>query len=136
MRLSRTTERRWATPGTPGVARPRPARVVAGAVEALRALGLWEAIEPRVVYSQTVSQAKQYAATGNAEVAFIPLALVKPGEGRYIEVSNDLHQPIEQAMAIVKESNKQEAGRRFLDFLNGSEGQQLLAKHGYEPLQR
>ena len=89
-----------------------------------------------MVYSQTVSQAKQYAATGNAEVAFIPLALVKPGEGRYIEIGSNLHQPIEQAMAIVKESNKQEAARRFLDFLSGSEGQQLLAKHGYEPLQR
>lgn len=116
------------------IAKPDVAPYGKAAVEALRALGLWEAFEPRVIYSQTVSQAKQYAATGNAEVAFIPLALVKPGEGRYIEIGSDLHQPIEQAMAIMKESKQQDAARRFLDFLSGSEGQQLLAKHGYEPL--
>ncbi len=113
------------------IAKPDVAPYGQAAVETLRELGLWEEIEPRVVYSQTVSQAKQYAATGNAEVAFIPLALVKPGEGRYIEVNNALHQPIDQAMGIVKESANQEAARRFLNFLMGPEGQQLFAKHGY-----
>jgi molybdate transport system substrate-binding protein len=117
------------------IAKPDVAPYGRAAVETLRALRCWEAIESRVIYSQTVSQAKQYAATGNAEVAFIPLALVKPGEGRYIEAGSELHQPIEQAMAIVKESNQQDAARRFMDFVNASEGQQLLAKHGYEPLQ-
>jgi molybdate transport system substrate-binding protein len=78
-----------------------------------------------------VSQTKQYAATGNAEVAFIPLALVKPGEGNYLEVGDELHQPIDQALGIIKDSRKQAAARQFVDFLLSDEGQELLSKKGY-----
>jgi molybdate transport system substrate-binding protein len=114
------------------IAKPDVAPYGQAAVETLQALGIWNEVQPKVVYSQTVSQAKQYAATGNAEVAFIPLALVKIGEGKYLDVDSHLHRPIDQAMGIVKESPRQVAARRWLDFLMSAEGQQLLAKHGYE----
>jgi molybdate transport system substrate-binding protein len=115
------------------IAKPDVAPYGRAAEETLRALGIWDEIKTKVVYSQTVSQAKQYAATGNAEIAFIPLALVKPGEGRYIQVGAELHRPIDQAIGIVKESGKQDSARRFVEFLMSTEGQQLLAKHGYDP---
>jgi molybdate transport system substrate-binding protein len=101
------------------------------AVESLRTLGIWEEIEARVVYAQNVAQARQYAATGNAEVAFIPVALVKPNEGSYLEVSDALHQPIEQALGIIKDSPQQAAARQFVEFLLSDEGQELLARKGY-----
>ena len=101
------------------------------AVESLQALGIWKDIEGKVVYAQNVSQARQYVATGNAEVAFIPLALVKPGEGSYLEVSDELHRPIDQALGIIRESTKQKAARQFVDFLLSAEGRELLAKNGY-----
>ncbi len=99
-------------------------------MESLRALGIWEKLEPKVIYAQNVSQAKQYAATGNAEVAFIPLALVKPGEGSYIEVSEDLHQPIDQALGIIKDSPNQAAAQQFVEFLLSDEGQSIAGKKG------
>jgi len=101
------------------------------AVESLRTFGIWNEIEGKVIYAQNVSQAKQYAATGNAEIAFIPLALVKPGEGTYFEVDEETHQPIDQALGIVKDSTKQADARQFVDFLLSDEGQELLAKKGY-----
>jgi molybdate transport system substrate-binding protein len=113
------------------IAKPDVAPYGRATVESLRALGIWDDIEGRVIYAQNVSQTKQYAATGNAEVAFIPLALVKPGEGSYIEVSEELHRPIDQAVGIVKESTKQAQARQFVDFLLGAEGQELLSKKGY-----
>jgi molybdate transport system substrate-binding protein len=113
------------------IAKPDVAPYGQATVESLRAVGIWNQIEPRVVYAQNVSQAKQYAATGNAEVAFIPLALVKPGEGTYVEVNEQLHRPIDQAVAIIKDSPKQAAARRFVDFLLSEEGQELLLKNGY-----
>lgn len=114
------------------IAKPDVAPYGRAAVETLQALGIWNDVQAKVVYSQTVSQAKQYAVTGNAEVAFIPLALVKPGEGKYLEVDSHLYSPIDQAMGIVKESRQQEAAQRWLEFLMSTEGQQLLARHGYE----
>ena len=101
------------------------------AVESLKALGIWDQLERRVIYGQNVSQTKQYVATGNAEVAFIPLALVKPGEGSYVEVGDELHRPIDQALGIIKESIKQPAARQFVDFLLSPEGRELLLQKGY-----
>ncbi|HEV7799063.1 MAG TPA: molybdate ABC transporter substrate-binding protein [Pyrinomonadaceae bacterium] len=113
------------------IAKPDVAPYGQAAVDSLRALGIWNEIEPRVVYAQNVSQAKQYAATGNAEVAFIPLSIVKPGEGIYLEVGEELHKPIDQALAIIKDSPKQTAARQFVEFLLSPEGQEILVKHGY-----
>ncbi|HEY0386675.1 MAG TPA: molybdate ABC transporter substrate-binding protein, partial [Pyrinomonadaceae bacterium] len=100
-------------------------------VEALQALNVWPAVESKVVYGTNVSNTKQYAASGNADVAFIPLALVKPGEGQYVEVDERLHQPIDQALAIIKASGKQDLARRFVDFVLGDEGQAILRRYGY-----
>ncbi|MBC7911232.1 MAG: molybdate ABC transporter substrate-binding protein [Pyrinomonadaceae bacterium] len=113
------------------IAKPDIAPYGKASVEALRALNLWQQVEPKVVYAQNVSMTKQYASTGNAEVAFLPLALVKPNEGRYIEVDEKLHQPIDQALGVVKASGKQEAARRFADFVLGEKGQRILEQYGY-----
>lgn len=113
------------------IAKPDIAPYGRATVEALRALNLWPQVEPKVVYAQNVSQTKQFAATGNAELAFLPLALVKPNDGRFIEVDDRLHQPIDQALGIVKASLRQEAARRFTAFLLSDKGQQILEHYGY-----
>src|SRR6266550_5699216 len=113
------------------IAKPDVAPYGQAAVDSLKRLGIWNEIEPRVVYAQNVSQTKQYAATGNAEVAFIPLALVKPGEGTYVEVNESLHRPIDQALGVIKESAKQDAALQFVGFVLSMEGQDLLSEKGY-----
>jgi molybdate transport system substrate-binding protein len=114
------------------IAKPDVAPYGRATVEALRALNLWTQVEPKIIYGQNVSQTKQYAATGNAEVAFIPLALVKTGDGRIIEVDERLHQPIDQAIAVIKDSPQQEAAQRFTAFVLSNEGQALLERYGYK----
>ncbi|OLE54608.1 MAG: molybdate ABC transporter substrate-binding protein [Acidobacteria bacterium 13_1_20CM_3_53_8] len=113
------------------IAKPDVAPYGRATVEALRALNLWTRIEPRVIYAQNVTQTKQYAATGNADVAFIPLSLVRQGEGQTIDVNEQLHQPIDQAIAIIKSSTKQEAAQKFLSFIFSPEGQAILERYGY-----
>lgn len=116
------------------IAKPDVAPYGSAAVESLKQLGIWAQIEPKVIYAQNVSQARQYAATGNAEVAFIPLALVKTGDGSYLEVKENLHQPIDQALAVLESSAKQDAARQFVSFVLGPEGQQFLKAKGYSIL--
>jgi molybdate transport system substrate-binding protein len=113
------------------IAKPDVAPYGRATIESLQGLGIWKDIEGRVIYGQNVSQTKQYTATGNAEVGFIPLALVKPGEGTYIEVPDELHRPIDQALGIVKESARQNAARQFVDFLLSPEVEELLSQKGY-----
>jgi molybdate transport system substrate-binding protein len=117
------------------IAKPDVAPYGQAAVDSLRAVGVWDQIQPKVIYAQNVAQAKQFAATGNAEVAFIPLALVKTAEGAYLEVDHNLHRPIDQALGILKSSTHQTAARQFVDFLLSEEGQQILEARGYRRAQ-
>lgn len=114
------------------IAKPDVAPYGRATVESLQALGIWTEIESKVIYGQNVSQTRQYTSTGNAEVAFIPFALVKPGEGIYLEVGEELHQPIDQALGIIKESPHQEPARQFVSFLLQGEGQGILLSKGYQ----
>jgi molybdate transport system substrate-binding protein len=117
---------------TIAIAKPDLAPYGRATLEALKALSLWSQIESKVVYGSNVSATKQYAMTGNANVAFIPLALVKEGEGKYIEVDERLHQPINQAIAVLKASAKQDNARRFVSYVLGEDGRAILRKYGYK----
>lgn len=114
------------------IAKPDIAPYGEAAVEALRAVKLWEQLEPRVVYGMNVSQVRQFVSSGNAEVGFLPRSMVKPGDGQYIEVGEHLHQPIDQALGVVRASTKQDAARQFAAFVLGPEGQEILGKFGYK----
>lgn len=114
------------------IAKPDVAPYGQAAVETLRAANLWDAIEPKVVYGMNVSQVKQFVSSGNAEVGFLPRSLVKPGEGKSIEVDERLHHPIDQAIAVIKASTKQDTARKFTEFVLSPEGQVLLEKYGYK----
>jgi molybdate transport system substrate-binding protein len=115
------------------IAKPDVAPYGRAAVETLNALGLWARVEPKVVYSQTVAQAKQFAASGNADAAFVPRSLVREGEGRALEIDASLHAPIAQAVGVLRASKRQEDARRFVEFLLSEEGQSVLKTFGYDP---
>ncbi len=115
------------------IAKPDIAPYGQATVETLRALKMWDQVEPKVVYGMNVSQVKQFVSSGNAEAGFLPRALVKPGEGKHIEISEELHRPIDQALGVIKASEKQDAAHRFADFVLSPEGQLILRKYGYKP---
>jgi molybdate transport system substrate-binding protein len=115
------------------IAKPDIAPYGQAAVETLRALEMWDQVEPKVVYGMNVSQVKQFVSSGNAEAGFLPRALVRPGEGKYIEIGEELHRPIDQALGVVKASNKQDVARRFAGFVLSPEGQLILKEFGYKP---
>ena len=57
------------------IANPKHAPYGKRAEEALRASGLWEAVEPKLVYGGNIAQTAQFVQTGNAQVGIIALAL-------------------------------------------------------------
>jgi molybdate transport system substrate-binding protein len=132
LKLNRIEDLKGAEVERIAIAKPDVAPYGRAAVEALRALDLWKDIESKVIYGQNVSQTKQYVATGNADAALLPRSLVRPGEGQTIEVDARLHQPINQALAVIRASGKQDAARLFSQYILGPEGQALLERYGYE----
>lgn len=118
--------------GRIAIANPDQAPYGAAARQALQRLGLWEALQPRIVIAENIQQALQYARSGNVDVAFTALSLVIDEEGERLEVPSRLYDPIEQALAVVKGSPREAAARRLADFLAGQDSAATWQRYGYE----
>ena len=113
------------------VAQPRLAPYGQAAVEAMKNAYLWERLQRKIVYANSISMAKQQAATGNADAAFTAYSLVLHDKGAVWKVDPNLYHPIEQALAIVASTSRMQAAKQFQSFLLGPEGRAILAKNGY-----
>lgn len=113
------------------VAQPDLAPYGQAAVEALKALGIWEQVQPKITYANSISMAKQYATSGNADVAFTALSLVLEEGGTTLKIGPKLYRPINQALAIATSANHPENAQRFVAFMLGAKGRALLQKNGY-----
>lgn len=113
------------------IANPKLAPYGAAAVKTLKKAGLWAAVEPKVVYAENISAAKQFASTGNADVAFTAYSLVIKAGGTAIPIGEEMHAPIDQALGVVKASPNQGEAKRFEEFVLGPEGRAILGRYGY-----
>jgi molybdate transport system substrate-binding protein len=113
------------------IAQPELAPYGFAAVEALKNAGLWDRVQSKIVYANSVNMAKQLTTSGNAEAAFTAYSLVRNERGTVLMVAPPLYHPLAQAMAIVASSARMEEAKEFQAFLLGAEGRALLAKNGY-----
>jgi molybdate transport system substrate-binding protein len=113
------------------VAQPELAPYGRAAVETLKNAHLWEPLQPKLVYANSISMAKQMAATGNADATFTAYSLVLHDKGTVVKVDPQLYRPMEQALAIVTSSQRVEEAKHFRSFLLGPDGRAILAKSGY-----
>jgi molybdate transport system substrate-binding protein len=113
------------------LAKPELAPYGLAAREALQKLGIWGQLEPRVVYADNISMAKQYGASGNADAVFTAYSLVLREKGKVIPVAEALHAPIDQALGIVASSKNQDAARAFVEYVLRGKGRELLRDSGY-----
>ena len=113
------------------IANPAAAPYGAAALETLKALGLTEAIKPKIVEGASIAQAFQFAETGNAELAFVALSQTIGKGGSTWLVAQPLYTPIRQDAVLLKTAEKNEAAKAFLDFLKGPEARAIVARFGY-----
>jgi molybdate transport system substrate-binding protein len=113
------------------IANPDHAPYGTAAREALRSAGIWEAVRPKLVLGENVRQTLQYAETGNVEVAIVALSLSIQSEGRWTLVAEELHQPLIQALAVVKGTPHEPEARAFAAFVRGPRGRSILHKYGF-----
>jgi molybdate transport system substrate-binding protein len=115
------------------MADPQLAPYGAAAREALQALGLWEKLEPRLILAENVRQALLYAETGNVEAALVAASLWRPGAtGEWLLVPEELHRPLDQALALVRGTRLEPEARAFAAFLQGPQGRAILRAYGYQ----
>lgn len=122
--------------GLVAIANPDHAPYGRAAREALVEVERWETVGPRLVLGENVAHALQFVRTGNADVGLVALSLVRGAPGDPLPhraVDQRLHQPLRQVAGITTTSRRAERARAFLEFVISSEGQAMLARHGFEP---
>lgn len=103
------------------------------AEEALRHAGLWDALEPRLVLGENVSQAAQFAVSGSVQGGIIAYSLALSPRvsalARYALIPIEWHRPLRQRMVLLNRAGP--TARQFYDFLRGPIGRMILARHGF-----
>jgi molybdate transport system substrate-binding protein len=117
------------------IANPQHAPYGKRAEEALRAAGVWEKVEHKLVYGENIAQTAQYVQSGNAQVGIIALSLALGPElakqGSYALIPGKLHQPLEQGFVITRRAADNILAREFARFMESRETRVIMARYGF-----
>jgi len=116
------------------IANPDHAPYGRAARETLQALGLWQALQPRLVKGENVAQATQFAISGSSQGGIVAYALALAPAisrlSRVLPIDQSRHQPIRQRMVLLKSAGG--IARLFYDFLSEPEAQAIFQRRGFE----
>lgn len=115
------------------IANPEHAPYGVAAKQALQSQGLWTAIEPRLIFGENVSQAAQFALSGNTEggiVAYsLALAPILQRRSVHALIPAQYHEPLRQRMVLLR--NAGETAQMFYDYLQRARARELFKRHGF-----
>lgn len=119
------------------MANPRLAPYGREAMRALDHFKLRAAVEPKLVYGESIAQVNQYIDTKSVEIGFtaksVVLAPQMQGRGKWIEVPRESYQPIEQGVVMLKHGadTNAAAAKQFMEFMASAKARAILQKFGY-----
>ena len=123
------------------IAIPNPETAPYGeaAIQILKSQNLFEKIEKKLVYGESIAQTAQYITSGNVEAGFNALSIVLSPEmkdkGNYMILDSTNYKPIEQAAILLKhakDSPKKETSEQFYKFLYSQKAKEIFKKYGYK----
>ncbi|MFC4252945.1 molybdate ABC transporter substrate-binding protein [Sinimarinibacterium flocculans] len=117
------------------IANPRHAPYGMRAEEALRASGIWDAIEDRMVYGESIAQTAQFVESGSAQIGIIALAqaLVPQlaDKGGYALIPETLHEPLDQGFIVTRRAADNALAHRFAAYIGSPAAHAVFERYGY-----
>ncbi|MGY6709444.1 MAG: molybdate ABC transporter substrate-binding protein [Rhizobiaceae bacterium] len=115
------------------IANPAHAPYGMRAEEALRHRGLWDHLQPHLVLGENVSQAAQFALSGNAAGGIIAYSLaLAPGvgeRGTFELIPEEWHEPLRQRMVLLRDAGP--VAEAFYGFVAGAQGRAIMERYGF-----
>jgi molybdate transport system substrate-binding protein len=115
------------------IANPRHAPYGRAAEQALRAVGLWETVQPRLVLGENIAQAAQFAAGGSTEGGIIAYSLaLAPSmreRGSFALIPDTLHEPLRQRMVLLRGASP--AAERLYAYMRSTGSREILSRYGF-----
>lgn len=114
------------------IANPVTAPHGTSAQAALQKAGLWDGLQKKLVFGETIAQAFQYASSSAVDAGFCALSATVSVEGRKgcFYVITDAPDIIQSA-CLLKRTKNRAAAEQFTAFLSSADAQKIKAKFGY-----
>jgi molybdate transport system substrate-binding protein len=117
------------------IANPAHAPYGRRAEEAMRRSGVWDRVEPKLVYGDNIAQTAQFVQSGNAQIGIIALSLALSPElataGRYYLIPDPLHEPLEQGFIITKRAANHPLAQPFADYMSSPSARRTMVRYGF-----
>ncbi|MDB5651311.1 MAG: molybdate transporter substrate-binding protein [Hyphomicrobiales bacterium] len=114
------------------IANPTAAPYGAAAIEAMKALKIYDVLRPKIVQGNSIAQAFQFIDSGNAELGFVAASqLAGNDSGSRWLVPQNLYTTIRQDAVLLKKAESHEAAVAFMTFLKSPEAKTIILKFGY-----
>lgn len=116
------------------LADPKLAPYGAAGLETMKALGVHGALQDRLVVGESIAQAYQFVASGNAELGFVALSQVLgngKADGAYWLVPQRLYSPIRQSAVVLAPGRGHAACLALLNYLQSDPARAIIASYGY-----
>ncbi|MGV3560363.1 molybdate ABC transporter substrate-binding protein [Larkinella arboricola] len=114
------------------VANPRMAPYGATAIAVLAQQKRLEALQPKIVYGESIAQVNQYLISGAVEAGFTAKSVVlepsMQGKGRWVDVKGA--EPMAQGVVLLKGARTD--ARQFYDYLFSPEARAIFQRYGYQ----
>jgi molybdate transport system substrate-binding protein len=105
---------------------------------ALTEAGLWSQLKDKIVLAENVKQVLVYVEGGDVEAGFVYITDAKTAQPGTIKIvtSVPVSMPISYPIAVVSSTNHQATAQKFIDFVTGTEGQEILTEDGFTVISR
>lgn len=117
------------------IANPKTAPYGLAAAQVMQGLGLSETLAPKLVEGQSIGQAYQFVASGNAELGFVALAQISRNgaitSGSAWPIPTALYQPIRQDAVLLDQGTDNPAALALLIYLKGERATAIINSYGY-----
>jgi molybdate transport system substrate-binding protein len=120
------------------VANPRNAPYGVQAINYLKHYGVFEAVEPKLVYGESIAQTNQYITSEAVDVGLTAKSVVlspdMKGKGRWLELPVNSYIPIEQGVVMTKygQTHHPRASLSFYTFLFSDAAAAIFEQYGYQ----
>ncbi|HUF17168.1 MAG TPA: molybdate ABC transporter substrate-binding protein [Thermoanaerobaculia bacterium] len=114
------------------IANPLHAPYGVAAREALKSAGVWEQVEGRLLLASNIREALRHAEIGSVDAAIVALSLSIRGDGRYVTIPETMHSPIDQALGVIKASDRKDEALAFASYVTSEKAKPVLIKYGFE----
>jgi len=114
------------------IANPATAPYGAAAVEAMKKLGVYDGLTPKLVQGESIAQTYQFVDSKNAELGFVALSqVINRKEGSQWLVPAEDYTPLTQDAVLLNPGKDSQAAKDFLAFLKTPEAVKIIEGFGY-----